>query len=616
MTLKHYITTSILTGIMAISPALSDAGAIWLEQTEIEPVILHQRQDLPLAEVSFSAAEWEFSRPPASPDGRNMMRIVLEVDKPLPAGERLVLECQIRAVPSEGRSGQAGFVLDVVRLPLGEGLRLDSQFRHILLAGEDWETFQIPIPANDSDLDTWGLVFSPSFFDQPVAVRNLRLRSLREGEQFAPTLAYAGQELDAPWRAEAARRIDRYRKADLNIKVIDVFGAPVEGAKVTVNQLRHGYPFGTAVVASRIVDADIPFVDPTMTREQFLRDNERYRQEVLRLFNHVVFENDLKWHLWGGAVPRFSQQATLDALDWLRNHDLPAKGHTLVWASWSQTPRWLRQLENDPQKLQATILRHIRDVASATRDRTHAWDVLNEPMSHRHIIDILGTKAVAEWFRTAREELPNHTLLLNDFDLVGNGGSPRQRQGISRLIEDLRKYDGLPDVIGFQSHFWSDRLTPPETIWEILDEMYAATGLPMAVTEFDTNFPNDEIQADYTRDFLTAWFAHPATKSFLMWGFWGGAHWFGDRGAMFLRDWTPKPNLAAYEQLVLKEWWTRANLQSDVDGTASVRAFHGRHEIKVELADRPASVRRVELDANGLDVTIILHPVEFRPEYH
>ncbi len=599
--------------ILLVKPLAAPAAEPGFDQTSVSPRVLHGRDDLPDGVFAASPGLWRVTPPPRVPAGRDTLRLVLPVGAPLPAGQALLFECELRAAPDGQASGQGGLVLDLSPLPLNEGHKPASRFRQILLAGTDWERFRLTLPAQPDPLPEWGIVLSPSHFEQPVELRGVRLRYLAPGDELAPTLAYSGQAPDAPWRAEAAARIERHRKSDLRLRVVDPLGHPVAGATGRVEQRRHAYPFGTAAVASRLVDADVSFRDPTMTRARFVADNARYRAELLRLFNHVVLENDLKWPQWTGADPNFVPEVTLQALVWLRDHRLPVKGHTLIWASWRMTPPWLRDLEDDPAKLQAAILRHIRDAAAATRDYTHAWDVLNEPLSHREIIERLGPDAVAEWFHTARATLPGHLLLLNDYDLVGNGGNPARRRALYGLLDNLRAAGASPDALGLQSHFLSDRLTPPVGIWEILDEIHAETGLPLAATEFDINFPNDQVQADYTRDFLTAWFAHPATRSFTMWGFFGRSHWFGERGAMFRDDWSPKPNLAAYERLVLHEWWTRVTFATNSDGHASIRAFHGEHEVRVTAPGRFPVVRHVALPPGGLDFEIVLHPVGAAP---
>ncbi len=213
---------------------------------------------------------------------------------------------------------------------------------------------------------------------------------------------------------------------------------------------------------------------------------------------------------------------------------------------------------------------------------------------------------MAEWFKAARAAVPESRLVLNEFDIVGNGGSDKRRADLLALVKQIQDRQGSPDLLGFQSHFWSERLTPPERIWKIIDEVHAATGLPVMASEFDMNFPNEQVQAEYTRDFLTAWFAHPATEAFIMWGFWGGSHWFGESGAMFRKDWSPKPNLEAYTNLVFRDWWTKADAKSDPDGSATVRAFLGDHRVEITAPGHVPATRDLRLGKGGLEITVVL----------
>ncbi|RMD97667.1 MAG: hypothetical protein D6816_17265, partial [Bacteroidetes bacterium] len=101
---------------------------------------------------------------------------------------------------------------------------------------------------------------------------------------------YGGWEPDAPWRAEAAARIDSLRKATLTIKVEDDEGMPVSGAAISLEMLQHEFAFGSAVTPRRL--AGNSWYDPV------------YEEKILNLdgqghgFNMVVYENALKWPAW------------------------------------------------------------------------------------------------------------------------------------------------------------------------------------------------------------------------------------------------------------------------------------------------------------------------------
>lgn len=73
-------------------------------------------------------------------------------------------------------------------------------------------------------------------------------------------------------------------------------------------------------------------------------------------------------------------------------------------------------------------------------------------------------------------------------------------------------------VIAFQGHY-QDQLTDPERLLKILDR-FARYKVPLQVTEFDVAIDDEQLQADYLRDFLLACFSHPSVELIQQWGFW------------------------------------------------------------------------------------------------
>ena len=60
---------------------------------------------------------------------------------------------------------------------------------------------------------------------------------------------------------------------------------------------------------------------------------------------------------------------------------------------------------------------------------------------------------------------------------------------------------------------------------------------------------------------------------------------------MFRKDWTPRPAQAAYEDLVLNQWMTNANLQSNKDGAAQIRGFLGDYQAIIKVSGREKKIR-------------------------
>src|SRR5690606_18690085 len=118
-----------------------------------------------------------------------------------------------------------------------------------------------------------------------------------------------------------------------------------------------------------------------------------------------------------------------------------------------------------------------------------------------------------------------------------------------------------------------------ERIYDIVDEFHTLfPDLDIRVTEFDVNTADEEMQADFTRDFLTIFFSHPATVGVQKWGFWENAHWL-PRGAMYTSDWREKPNAVAWKNQIYNVWWNNFDGATNSAGEFAGRGFYGSYEV-------------------------------------
>jgi hypothetical protein len=112
------------------------------------------------------------------------------------------------------------------------------------------------------------------------------------------------------------------------------------------------------------------------------------------------------------------------------------------------------------------------------------------------------------------------------------------------------------------------------------------------------------LQADYTRDFLTAMFAHESVSGVLTWGFWEKRHWIPN-AAFYRADWSPRPAAQVWQDLVRKKWWTSADLTTDAKGEADIRGFLGDYDVTVEHEGKKAD-GTVILLRSGATVELVL----------
>jgi GH35 family endo-1,4-beta-xylanase len=457
----------------------------------------------------------------------------------------------------------------------------------MLIAGAEWKRFSVPFQmAQDYQPGQYSVQFWMGAQLQVVELAALTVshHGTASFAQLGVDTRYEGAAPDAPWRKAAAERIEKLRKGDLEIEVVDAKGQPVKGAQVRARMKRHAFGFGTAVAAAQLLGTT--------------PDAERYRKMVLELFNMVVFENDLKWPQWEA-----DRQRALDGLAWLRANNMNrVRGHTLVWPSWRWLPPDLKKLAGDPAAMRKRVFDHLEDEVTATRGMIDHWDVVNEPYTNRDMLDILGDEEMAAWFHATRKADPKPVLFINDFSILSARGADILHQNhYYNTIGMLLKKGAPVEGIGMQGHF-SDP-TPPERMLRILDR-FAKFGKPIAITEFDFNITDEALQAGFTRDFLTVVFSHPQVDSFLMWGFWEGRHW-RPNGAMVRRNWATKPNYDAYRDLVFKQWWTDAAGESGANGVWKTRGFLGNYEVEVKWGEVVAT-QVAEILKSGSRVKITL----------
>jgi GH35 family endo-1,4-beta-xylanase len=411
---------------------------------------------------------------------------------------------------------------------------------------------------------------------------------------------YEGRQGEAQWRTDAQARIEEVRKADLKVQVVDTSGKPVEGAQVSVNMTQHAFSWGGAFGVHQFTDsADVNFEFSDALRQQY--------QDYITsgMFNSVTIENGLKWGPWIGQSGMHKQQWTLDGLQWLNENDLRVYGHTMHWGM-RKFPNNMGFEANSPAGRQA-VLDHIAEIGAATKDTVRYWDVVNEHTGYHDSTDWFGDEFMLEIFEAADQATDGAELYFNDNNVLTPGQS-RNYDTVVKWLDYLTENNSPIDGVGFQSHFWADNLTEPESVYEKL-EFFSKYGLDIQITEFDIGIadPKDAAQlvaqADFTRDFLTVGFSHPAVVGVTHWSPVYPA-WRQDR-QMTKKDFSLYPQGDMWKQLVTEAWWTREKGTTGANGDYATRGFLGSYEVTVTKGDQ-STTQTVELTKEGETLTITL----------
>lgn len=470
----------------------------------------------------------------------------------------------------------------------------------------DWQQFQVAFKSIGNYAPGQAhLVFQFAYGPQKFEIGGITLTNFGpnvELNQFQPLNYYPTRSnLNAPWRAEANTRINQIRKGDLTVNVRDRNGNPIDGATVYVQQLNHAFKFGSAITAQRLTGTD--------------GDSVMYRSRVSSHFTTSVFENDLKWGPWECTTcDNYKKENTRAAIQWLAAQNITARGHNLIWPSWQWMPSGMQLLGADD--LQNRITARFNDVLgdAGVNEKLYQWDVLNEPYTNSDVqglipgvngveatTGVLGNQEMVRWFQLARQLDPSTKLFINDYDILAAGGLDIKHQDYYYAVINWLLKQGAPlDGAGIQGHFSGPT---PIDLMESIIARYSDLPVSLAITEFDFNTTDEQLQADFTRDLLTLIFSSPKFNDFLMWGFWERAHWL-PAGAMYRADWSSKPNALVWNDLWFREWWTTENGASDGKGVYRTRGFKGDYNVTVSYA-RVTKIETVKLDTAG-EVTIVL----------
>ncbi|MGH9839804.1 MAG: endo-1,4-beta-xylanase, partial [Blastocatellia bacterium] len=478
----------------------------------------------------------------------------------------------------------------------------------------EWKLYRLPFRSSaDFAPGQAQLVFQFAYGPQKFEVGGISLVNYGQNvrlNQLPSSFYYPGRgDANAAWRIEANYRINQHRKGDLTVTVNDRDGNPLPNATVYVQQINHAFKFGSAVTAQMLAG-----------NGQTAADREIYRSRVSSHFTTTVLENDLKWPFWENWAS-WNRQATLNALSWLRDNNLTVRGHNLIWPSAANLPNDTRGL--GAEALRARIDEHFADILRPENagGKCYQWDVINEPYTNFDVQGriggaggvtqsngVLGNFEMVRWFQNARRLDPAAKLFVNDYDIIAAGGANIRHQDYLFALSKWLLVNGAPlDAIGMQGHF--NHVTPPATMQAII-ERFSQLPVTLAVTEFDINIPDEELQADYTRDVMTMIFSHPKFTDFLMWGFWEKAHWL-PAGAMYRADWSSKPNALAYNDLLFREWWTNETGVTDSTGRFTARGFKGSYNVTA-VYQRVSQTVAATIDAGGKS-TITLETGAPRP---
>ncbi len=427
---------------------------------------------------------------------------------------------------------------------------------------------------------------------------------------------------DTAWRARADADIERYRKGNANLKLVDANGAPIADAEIKVVHQKHEFRFG----------ANLFMLDGIENEEKL----SKYKAAFVDLFNMATLP-----FYWDGLEPvegqpryakdspkKYRRPAIDLCMEFCEANGIEPREHGLAYNGFF--PEWL--YDAPVEKIKEAYERRCREISERYADKIPTIEVTNEMEWEKGKTAFYEEPDFIEWcFKTARKYFPHNQLGINEHQSLAWLDRCRTSDKYYAYIEaNLLK--GAPiDAIGMQFHMFTRAekeyqytrpYYDPELLYRHMD-LYARLGKPLQVTEvtipaYSNEAHDEQIQAEIIERLYRIWFSHPAMEQIIYWNLIDGyAHvWSNDQaeiarsqgdmtrgeniyyGGLLRFDGSPKPAYNKIKALLQKEWHTEASVTTDAEGIADFRGFYGEYAVEI-LANGKQYERRLSLSSKA-----------------
>lgn len=438
---------------------------------------------------------------------------------------------------------------------------------------------------------------------------------------------YWGESNGSLWREEALKRIEKYRKENIEINVYNQNGEKLNIKKLSIKMKNNKFLFGTAI-------------------------NQMNTESISKkYFNMILSENSYKWKV----TEQYGYNTADKLYKYASDNNYTLKAHTLWWDYiYSSKLKELVKsedkekitfeyiynkynekeiteeetnnlLNNLKQEFENIVYAHIQEEVSRYPN-VQEWDVVNEITNlqffkyylyDRHLLDddnflTYDTKYnvrfndnkeyynfIVNCFNKTREINPNAKLILNDEKVKGYNNS-RQYEEIKEVIKKLKN---TIDAFGIQCHINNKYSMSPQSYFNQINEIVNETGMKdIIISEYD-NYTNSKLnnytkeekitKARYLRDFAIMSYSNLNVSEFTMWVY--NMNHFCNEERQY------------YEELV-EQWLNYSEEVNNIENSKyTTRVYDGEYDITVKLENGKIKTVQQTINSNNSDnINIII----------
>ncbi len=435
---------------------------------------------------------------------------------------------------------------------------------------------------------------------------------------------------DAAWRKEAWNDIQKYRKDDFTVKIVDENGNAVTGAQISMDMFESEFQWGSTngLGKNRLQNSE----------------GEPWRINIdttVSMFNTNVSSG---FHVANSpTVDTLIQKAQSRQNAFEGEGMRYLKGHSVLNAYALAQLTKAGYLKGDVSLLDA-MKQRIRDVFDTCNKTTgifcNEWDFFNEVEITGSDVkpSILGGPLTADHFRESLAEARKYGTWQITGKLYYNaayqGDSDEGSSNNAKIIQllDWFKKEGIEfDGYGMEQHL--------NGIWDMndlaasIDEFIAhADGKEIKVTEFDLGGQNitEAQKASFMRDYILLIYSRPEMVGLVTWTpVCYGSNVTAQRSLLYdvelpkgvqtIADmteeqweeyaWRAMLGADQWSDVIYNKLWTRESGTTDANGKMTVNGFFGCYDVTVKVGDKQYTAS-VDFLENGVREYVITIPAQ------
>lgn len=407
--------------------------------------------------------------------------------------------------------------------------------------------------------------------------------------------------------ARAKTNIERYRKGDRTLRILDKDGKPVVGARVEIRQQSHDFKYG----------ANIFLLDEFQQEET----NLRYRENFAKFFNLATvpffwaeLEPEEGKPRYAKNSPKIYRRPAPDlCVEYCEQNGILPKLHCLFYDKF--LPNWVPK--TDSAAMWRLYEKRFAEIAEHYAGKMYEFEVTNELLlahgwkTGNRCSVLSGARGTAmKMWEMARRYFPNEKLVINEANYLPDLGTMGYVTPYYMLLETMLAKGASIDKIGVQNHIFCGSKGPQAeqlpNYMKYFDPALLTKGLsyledfgkPLEITEvtiptFGEGEDAEQLQADLLRALYSIWFATPLMETVAYWNTADGTAWINPMGGsnenncragLFHNDMTPKLAALELKRLFEEEWHTEEGLVTDENGCVRFRGFYGEYTAEMQGA--------------------------------